>query len=103
MYKITTGSTNEAENFFRSNIANIGEVKSISHKRDKESIFYETIIVGNDETIIIEGGLTSGYSGEGSHGFFNILTSLGIDEDKANMYAFGNSDEPQFDFEIYFD
>lgn len=101
MYKIITGSTNEAKNFVNNNIDNIGRLKSIFHTRDKENIFYQTTIVGYDETMVIEGGLTSGYSGEGCHGFFDILTSLGIDEDKASMYAFGNTDQQQYSFEIH--
>lgn len=102
MYNLTTGSTQEAKKFIKNNVDELGRIKSISHTRDKESISYETTIVGEYETIKVNGGLTSGFNGTGPNGLFDILVSLGVNEEDAEYYAFGNVEKSNHNFIIEF-
>jgi hypothetical protein len=101
MLKIESGTTNEAVKFVRNNIEMLGTLKSITHTRNMDSIYYKTVIKGSHNTIVLEGGLTSGYRGEGSNGLKKVLVMLGVDENIAEHYVFGNSDN-EFEFTINF-
>lgn len=93
MIMLDTGTTGRAEEFVERNIAMLGAIKSISHRRDMVKVDYETTIVGEKDTLIIKGGLTSGYSGTGPHGFIRVLKSLGLSEEAATRLVKGNTEE----------
>ncbi|WEA41630.1 hypothetical protein [Lysinibacillus fusiformis] len=93
MIKISTGSTKTAEEFIYDNINKLGEIKSIQHKRNGKSADFQTIISGEYYEMIIDGGITSGYSGTGPNGFIRVLKKLGLDEETAENLVKGNRDE----------
>lgn len=92
MLSIKQGITNEALNFFKENIEQVGTVKSITHTRNIDKIYYKTVITGENNSMVIEGGLTSGYMGQGAKGLKKVLVTLGLDEITAEKYVFGNAD-----------
>lgn len=96
-----TGSTIEAENFVKNNINNIGKLISVKHSRNMKEINYETEIIGEQGSLKIYGGLTSGYPGGGPNGFIRVLTNLGLRNDIATDYVKGNQSEIH-SFEIPF-
>ena len=85
-----TETTQQAIKFFENNIELLGKIRSIEHKRKLSETGYETIFTGTDETMTIIGGLSSGYSGEGSNGLVHVLKKLGVDEGKAETLVMDN-------------
>lgn len=102
MYSLRTGATHEAEKFVEENISKIGKVKSIHHKRNSTKVDYETIIKGEYETIVVQGGITSGYNGSGPKGLYRVFKLLGVDEETAQQSAFGDADKENHEFNIQF-
>jgi hypothetical protein len=101
MITFKNGITKSTLDFVLGNLQRLGEIQSLSHKRDKSKIFYETIIKGSDDTMIISGGIGSGYSGEGPGGMLKLLLELGVPEDKARAYVYDNTDT-EHNFEVIF-
>lgn len=93
------GITKRSLSFAIENIHRLGELKSISHKRNKEEIFYETTIKGSEDTMIITSGLGSGYGGEGPSGLIKLLIELGVPEDLASDHVYENTDT-EYSFNI---
>lgn len=79
--------TEQAVRFVENNLNFLGKIHSIEHKRLKIESEYQTIITGSEETLVINGGLSSGYLGEGSRGLVRILEKLGIQKEEAEHYA----------------
>lgn len=91
-------TTVNAVEFVKNNLNLLGKLKSISHKRSSS---YETTIVGWYDKMVIKGGFSSGYVGEGSTALFDLLLSLGVPETLARKNVFENK-EPKHNFEIKF-
>lgn len=94
------GTTREAVEFVRDNLNHIGKLISISHSRISDEIYYETIINGEQGSIRVLGGLTSGYSGAGPNGLIRLLKFIGVDESTAEKLVKGNS-EDKHNFNYY--
>lgn len=87
---VITYESNETEKtveFFEHVHNFLGKIHSIEHKRLKMETEYQTIITGSEETLVINGGLSSGYAGEGPRGLARVLEKLGIQKEKAEHYA----------------
>lgn len=101
MMRFETGSTREAENFVEANKGTLGNIISVKHRRKSNSIYYQTIITGENNSMEIIGGLTSGYTGGGPHGLIRVLESIGLDEETATRLVKGNSDDThEFEYKI---
>lgn len=101
MIEYSTGVTNKAVRFVETNKDLIGKPISIFHKRNKNTISYVTIIEGTEEKLKINGGLTSGYGGEGPWALVSILKLFGVSEKKAVELVINNF-EDEFEFTIQF-
>lgn len=82
-----TNETAQAIAFFENNIDFLGRIKSVEHKRSRMKSEYKTTITGSEETLVINGGLSSGYHGEGTKGLAKVLVRLGINSSAAESYA----------------
>lgn len=73
-------STSGCIKFFEDNKADFDIFIKAKMKGHKKEIEYELTLtdLNNDEMIIV-GGLTSGYGGEGPHGTIEVLKSAGFD------------------------
>lgn len=87
-----TGSTSESLDFVKENLSRLGKIERITHERNREDVFYKTTIYGEHNTMLINGGLASGYGGEGPRGLADLLLDIGIDEDVVKKEVYGNSD-----------
>ncbi len=97
--KFDASTTNEAKRFVSENLPKLGKVTSVEHSRNKNKIDYQTTIHGTDDTMVITGGLTSGYGGEGPNGLATVLKELGVEEEVAEQHAKGNR-EQSYSFSI---
>lgn len=88
MIIIDVETTNDAVKLTSANLSNIGEIISLEHFRNVKKIGYQTIIVGSDHTLRVDGGLGSGYPGEGPRGLENILGKLGLDKNTAQSLVY---------------
>jgi len=91
--KQVTGTTKEAKKFIDENLHKLGKVVSIEHTRNKQNVDYQTTITGEDDVMIIVGGLGSGYDGEGPNGLITVLQKIGVEESTAQQLVKGNRDE----------
>lgn len=73
--------TKEAINAIRNTIELIGEIRSINHLYANELYGFETFFNGKNGRIIVKGGFSSGYQGEGPQGLKQILKELGFNEE----------------------
>jgi len=92
MIILETSTTETAKAFVERNLEFLGEIHLVEHKRNQENIDYQTIISGSENVMIINGGLTSGYQGEGTRGLIYILKKLGVSEEKATELVEKNRD-----------
>lgn len=90
--EFNTGSTAPAVDFINNNLDKIGKILYIRHSRNMDEIYYFTEITGENGSLKINGGLTSGFSGAGPNGFIRVLASLGINKNIATNYVKGNID-----------
>ncbi|MCE4046573.1 hypothetical protein LXM56_20845 [Lysinibacillus fusiformis] len=83
--------TKEAINAIRNTIELIGEIRSIDHLYANEIYGFETFFNGANGRIIVKGGFSSGYQGEGPQGLKQILKELGFNEERveANVNNIG--------------
>ena len=88
MIIIDVETTNDAVKLTTANLSNLGEFISVEHFRNVEKVGYQTIIVGSDHTLRVDGGLGFGYPGEGPRGLENILEKLGLDNHKAHSLVY---------------
>lgn len=79
--------TERAVQFVEKNLDFLGKIRSIEHKRLKSETMYQTIITGTEESMTIDGGLSSGYAGEGPRGLSRVLQALGLSKEAADKYA----------------
>lgn len=86
--------TKEAITAVRKTIELIGKIKSIDHKYINEIYGYETAFNGVNGRIVVKGGFSSGYQGEGPQGLKRILAELGVNERKIEEYV--NSVQKKF-------
>lgn len=87
MITYNVDETEQAVNFVENNLNFLGKIKSIEHKRLNLAPHYRTIIIGSEESLTINGGLSSGYTGEGPRGLMRILEKLDIENDAAEHYS----------------
>ncbi|EIM05215.1 hypothetical protein A1A1_17330 [Planococcus antarcticus DSM 14505] len=87
MITYNVDETEQAVKFVESNLSFLGKIYSIEHKRLKMESEYQTTINGSEETLVINGGLSSGYLGEGPRGLARVLEKLGIQKEEAEYYA----------------
>lgn len=93
--------TNRSIEFVKDNLKYIGKPLIVTHKRNKQEIYYETTIEGTLDSIVINGGLGSGYGGEGPRGFVKVLTFLGVPEEQAIDLVMKNTeDEHEFSINL---
>lgn len=86
--------TKEAVTAVRKTIELIGKIKSIDHRYINEIYGYETAFNGVNGRIVVKGGFSSGYQGEGPQGLKRILAELGVNERKIEEYV--NSVQKKF-------
>lgn len=79
--------TEQAVKIFENNLDFWGKVQSIEHQRLKFETLYKTTIIGSEETLVINNGLSSGYAGEGPRGLYRVLEKLGIESADAKFYV----------------
>src|SRR5699024_4578137 len=70
----------------------INDIYEIKHYRQKSQVFYRTIIKTTNYVIDWLSGISSGYSGEGPHGFYDVLKEV-VDEDIASIVFDGKYDK----------
>ncbi|WP_147640288.1 hypothetical protein [Paenisporosarcina sp. HGH0030] len=92
MIRNFNGNTRQQKEFFDENLGKLGDIKRVTHKRDGQSVEYETIIEGTEETMLLSGGFSSGYGGEGPNGLVYALTKMGVSNEEARKYAIESSD-----------
>lgn len=88
MIIIDTGITGDAVRLVSANLSNLGEIISVEHLRNAKKVNYQTIIVGADHTLQVDGGLGSGYPGEGPRGLEKVLGMLGLDDVHARQLVY---------------
>lgn len=94
-------TTREAEVFLEDNLKRIGGIKKVIHLRNNSKNDYQTTFTGEDGKIIVIGCLSSGYGGTGCHGLVNVLVSLGVKKEKAELYVFDEENKfPTFEIEF---
>ncbi|MFA1737992.1 hypothetical protein [Lysinibacillus fusiformis] len=102
MIKYDAVTTDEAEKIIVDNIYKIGKIKYVKHTKKPRKVEYVTTFVGEDDTIELVGGLTSGYVGTGPNGFVRVLESLGLEKQKAIDFVHKHNDEENHEFIIEF-
>lgn len=70
----------------------LDDIYEIKHYRQKSQVFYRTIIKTTNYVIDCLSGISSGYSGEGPHGFYDVLKEV-VDEDIASIVFDGKYDK----------
>ncbi|MCD8845193.1 hypothetical protein [Staphylococcus gallinarum] len=60
----------------------------ITHLRIEGQIYYKTIFQSDNKVILVDGQLTSGYSGHGPSDFAKVLYEIGFDDDTLERYIF---------------
>lgn len=91
MSTLVASTTADAVKYVKDNLERLGELRYIEHSRNSNKIEYKTIIVGEINDLVIEGGLGSGYTGEGPSGLLKVLILLGIDNETANKLVYENT------------
>lgn len=100
MIVIDTDTTVNAVKLIEKNLVNLGEIVSIEHTRKAKKIGYQTIIVGKEHTLRVDGGLGSGYPGEGPRGLEKVLGMLGLDDLHAKQLVYDeNATQFKYEFE----
>ena len=99
MIEFKTGITPEAVEFVRDNIERIGKLIRITHERDIGDVYYKTTFIGTKDTMIILGGLSSGFDGSGPNALYQLLVELGVPEDEAKQAVY-DSGENTYRFEL---
>ena len=69
----------------------IGDLKSVEHKHVSKVHGYETLFKGSYGEILVKGGFSSGYPGEGPRGLATILKELGFNENVIEVNVYGAS------------
>ncbi|MGL6186109.1 MAG: hypothetical protein ACRC1T_12100 [Clostridium chrysemydis] len=78
----SSGMTLEALDFFELNKESFGEVVKAEMESRKMQGYYKLTLQNNDgEKMIFNGGLSSGYQGEGCRGTLKVLNDCGFDID----------------------
>ena len=99
MLKIEAETTRDAIAFVKNNLDLLGVLKEVEHTRNLNE--YITTIKGQYHSMVIDGGLGSGYEGEGPRGLANVLLHLGVSKDKIQDQVYGNSgDKHQFKIKL---
>lgn len=93
MITFYTGVTKSTVSFIKDNLFRLGTIERISHTRDISKVFYETTIVGNEDTMVVTSGIGSGYMGEGPSGFVEVLQFIGVPNEKAEVLVYENDDK----------
>lgn len=99
MIEFKTGITPEAVEFVRDNIERIGKLIRITHERDIGDVYYKTTFIGTKDTMIILGGLSSGFDGSGPNALYQLLVELGVPEDEAKREIYDSKENSSW-FEI---
>ena len=101
MIILETSTTKKAKEFVERNLDLLGEISFVEHKRNLKNIDYQTIITGSEDTMVIDGGLTSGYQGEGTSGLIYVLEKLGVSRNEAtNLVEKNTSNTHEFKVDI---
>lgn len=82
-----TSSTGLKEVQIEKIISNVEPYK-ILHTRLDNEVEYKTLFVGNNESILVDGLLTSGYIGGGTGIFAGVLKRISVDEEIINEYVY---------------
>ena len=99
MIEFKTGITPEAVEFVKDNLNRIGELVKITHERNRRDVYYQTAFVGTKDTIILVGGLSSGFDGSGPNALYQLLVELGVPEDEAKREIYDSKENSSW-FEI---
>lgn len=91
-------TTVEAKEAVRKTIDLVGKLKYIEHRHVKSETGYETFFKGSEGEILLKGGFSSGYNGEGPSGLKTILLELGFNESIIDEHVFG--EEKKFRLEV---
>lgn len=84
-------STEEAKDAVRKTIDLVGKLEYIEHRHVNLGTKYETVFKGSEGEILLKGGFSSGYPGEGTRGFKTILLELGFNESIVDEHVFGKA------------
>ena len=85
--RIATGSSNDDLKLAKKNTEK-GEVDTLVHYRKRNDVIYRTLITLKDRTsILIDGGLATGFIGNGPSAFKLLLIHLGVEEKEAEEVA----------------
>ena len=68
----------------------LGEIKSVEHRHTLKTPNYETKLIGTDGEILIKGGFSSGYPGEGPRGLKKVLINLGFPPAQVEEKVYGS-------------
>lgn len=92
MIKKTFEEHTSAVAFVKDFIHYCGRLNSLYHMRDttNEELF-ETIIIGEDKTLVVISGLTSGDASESSMALVEILEFLGLTHEDARALVINSS------------
>lgn len=60
----------------------------ILHIRISDEVIYKTLFVGNEESLLVNGFMTSGYIGGGPGLFSRALNALSVDKDIIDGYIY---------------
>lgn len=83
-------TTNQAIEVVK-NLGNVvGEIKSVEHRHTLKTPNYETKLIGTDGEILIKGGFSSGYPGEGPRGLKKVLINLGFPPAQVEEKVYGS-------------
>lgn len=102
MIIIDTETTSDAVKLVEGNLGNLGKIISVEHARGGRKIGYQTIITGEDHTIRVDGGLSSGYPGEGPKGLIKVLELLGLSNETAIQLVDANREDNKHSFKHSF-
>lgn len=96
-----TGSTRDSVEKVKGLLPKIGDITRVIHYRDDNRGDYVTFILGTRGAIKEEGGLSSGYGGEGVRGLRDVLEACGYPKDKAwELISAKASGVEKLEFEI---
>lgn len=84
-YLVDGESTKITVNRVKELLPEIGNVTRIQHFRNEDTGDYRTFVLGTRGAIRIDGGLSSGYGGEGVRGLLTVIQECG-DVDKGQVW-----------------
>ncbi|MGO0715729.1 hypothetical protein P5408_024505 (plasmid) [Bacillus subtilis] len=71
----------ETLDFAKALLPALGKIDRITHFRNSDKVIFNTYVEAGHYNLLIKGGLSGNYSGEGPSAFENYLLSAGLNEE----------------------